>query len=105
EKDRFLLKSDEESVAKKLSQHKEVQTIAHHVDKKEQLEIKKDKKEADKDRWQSLLLSNKRAHDELEKVLRQSAELEAEYQIFGDLNLFARGSAENNYVSFERFVL
>lgn len=105
EKDRFLLKSNEERVAQKLSQHKEVQTITHHVDKKEQLEIKKDKKEVDKDRWQSLLLSNKRAHDELEKVLRQSTELEEKYQIYGDLNLFARGSAENNYISFERFVL
>lgn len=105
EKAFFVQERDEQKVQQTLAQFSDVRSkdeheaMYRHVQEKE-----KDKKQEIKN-LSFFLLQNQKKHKMLEIVYETIKETEETYRLLSDLNLFAKGSKENDAVSFERFVL
>src|SRR5699024_10015769 len=103
--DLLLQKETARQLKEELAVFSTILSMEEHQEKKEEAELFRQQKEKERQEWLTLLSRNSDTRMHLEKAFEQTKEMEKTYRVFGDLNAFAKGDAENQYVSFERFVL
>lgn len=89
-----------------LEKEKEVQAKDDHIEKLKKVSLSIPEKEERRDKLLRLSSQNQQAADSISLFKEQSAQIEEDYQLYGELSRMASGmTKDTDYVSFERFVL
>lgn len=83
----------------------EVKEIEEHQQIVQQINEKILEKEEKREAVLRIVNQNERAQTMISTFRAQSQEMEANYQVYGELSRLANGSKETDYISFERYVL
>lgn len=83
----------------------ETQTIEVHQQQVNELKEDLPKLEEKRDQLIRVVSQNQQAYQTIESYQSQSAAIEEQYQLYGELARLANGAKETDYISFERYVL